>query len=173
MITLGIDPGLRRVNPAGWALFDDVASEIVDCGVIQPPTKLDAWEDRIDHAAEQIELLVRSASHQRRGVFVSALAVESAFVKPRPGGKIDPTVYAKQAIFGWECRRIARDCSLLFSLVNPLDQSRVKAQIPDQILDAAVAHLPTKLREHAKSAIAIAWHASGVLARQLLVAGGN
>lgn len=169
MLTLAVDPGIRRANPAGWVLLDSVAhteDAIVDCGVVQPPTKLVAWEDRVDYLTDAVARVLDE--QQSRGRFVSALASESAFVKPRPGGKFDATVYAKQTIVSWELRKLAQLRRLIFTLIRPDEQSSMREQLPQQLLDAATSHVVERHRQHVASAAAIAWLASARVQQQLL-----
>lgn len=145
MIVLGVDPGMRRANPAGWAVVDTTTTTVLACGVLRPASDLADWEARVAWSVAQLPpILSRYA--------VSYVACEDAFFKR------NLETFRQLVAFGWEVRVAARAWGCPFVLVNPADQARVLATLPDELLGPATAHLPRTLRDHARSAIAIALH---------------
>lgn len=156
MIILGIDPGIRKENPAGWAVYRGDSADILACGVLPPPAAL-SWERRIEWVAREVPpLLSRYA--------VSYVACEDAYQG------VNAQTYRQLVAFGWEMRVVARETGCPFVLVSPADQARTLKSIPRALLDAATQRVPERHRPHAKSAIAIAWHGAGLLQRRALEA---
>jgi hypothetical protein len=153
MITLGLDPGTRLENPAGWAVVDFdrplEAGAILAAGVIPPPRE-PSWESRIEAQLAAVPALL--AAHA-----VSYVACEGAYLGVNSG------TYKRLLCFGWEARVQARLAGCPFTLVSPADQARVRVTLPEPVTAAALAHLPPRDRPHALSAIAIAWHGAGQL----------
>lgn len=154
MIILGIDPGIRADNPAGWALFREAEGDIA-AGVIVPPRGC-PWEERIVVVSREVVALLR-----RHGA--DALACEDAFL-----GK-SAQVFRQLVAFGWEMRVQARLEQVAFALVPPGVQAMLlnpksRRALPAPLLEAATGHLSRTHRPHAQSAMAIAWHGAGLVA---------
>jgi hypothetical protein len=155
VITIGIDPGEQVSNPAGYAVIDfarPLEHAILACGVIPPPKGL-AWEERVAAQVARVPPLLSRYS-------VAWVACEGAYL-----GK-NPKVFEQLLCFGWEVRVMARQTGCPFTLVHPADQYRVRLTLPEAVTAPALVHLPEKVRPHALSAIAIAWHGAGLLARR-------
>jgi hypothetical protein len=167
MITLGLDPGVRVENPAGFAIVDfDRPLEggaIIAAGVIPPPRapagggRSASWEARIEAQLAELPALL-----SRYTVFY--VACEGAYLGANSG------TYKRLLCFGWEARVQARLAGCPFTLVSPADQARVRLSLPEQVTAPVLAHLAPRDRPHALSAIAIAWHGAGQLARRLRAA---
>jgi Holliday junction resolvasome RuvABC endonuclease subunit len=154
MITLGLDPGLQTTNPAGWAVvdFDRPLEQAILAAGILPPRRGLRWEDQI---AEQVAAIPALCSEY----LVSYIACEDAFYGT------NAQTFRQLVAWAWEARVMARRAGCPFVLVSPADQAKVRKTIPDAVTGPAVAYLPERFRPHALSAIAIAWHGAGLLAR--------
>lgn len=73
---LGVDIGMTRQNPLGWAVYIRDNDTLMSSGVIKPPTKMKNWMARIVWLFEQLE-------HETNCYSLSAAAYEYPHVAYR------------------------------------------------------------------------------------------
>jgi Holliday junction resolvasome RuvABC endonuclease subunit len=153
VIIIGLDPGILKANPAGWAVLKLSTTDMIieACGVYAPPSEM-SWEARTI-------LAVAHATDRVRHHEADAVACEDAYLGA------SAQVFRQLVAFAWEARVQARLLGAAFALVNPADQARVRKTLPRSLVDRATEHVKAAHRPHVESAIAIALHGAGLLRR--------
>lgn len=62
MIIAGIDPGLTKANPTGWAIYNRPANALIATGVITPPKQMTVWSVRLGWISEALKTVLAQHS---------------------------------------------------------------------------------------------------------------